>query len=299
MANVREPLFGLPLPKPFYHEDGLTLYRADCRDILPGLGDLSADAFITDPPYEEEAHTKQRRIYQPQAGRADPSQKVQYQPVGFEAMDEPLRNFLVHETIRIGTGWAIVFCQAEAVKVYRDLYGPHYRRPMIWVKPEGQPQLTGDRPGMGVERMIAAWSGDPEEAGWQDIIASWLSTGRSSWNGGGKLGVFTYNKAAPRNKKNFHPTQKPETLMRDLVRLFTNPGDLVIDPFSGGGTTLKVCRDMGRRCIAIEKDTHNKGFCEYTVERLRSQPLNLHQFEAPAGRQQAFALAIGPEEEES
>lgn len=51
-----------------------------------------------------------------------------------------------------------------------------------------------------------------------------------------------------------HPTQKPEWLFRRLVELSSRAGDLVVDPFAGTGTTAKVCKDLGRRCVAVEKD---------------------------------------------
>jgi DNA modification methylase len=49
-----------------------------------------------------------------------------------------------------------------------------------------------------------------------------------------------------------HPTQKPEAVIRPLVMYSSNPGDLVLDPFCGAGTTPKVAKDAGRRWLGIE-----------------------------------------------
>lgn len=49
-----------------------------------------------------------------------------------------------------------------------------------------------------------------------------------------------------------YPTQKPEALLRRWIEASTDPGDLVIDPYMGSGTTLKVARDLGRRAIGID-----------------------------------------------
>jgi DNA modification methylase len=49
-----------------------------------------------------------------------------------------------------------------------------------------------------------------------------------------------------------HPTQKPLDLMRLIVSISTDEGDLVLDPFAGSGTTLVACRELNRRCIGIE-----------------------------------------------
>lgn len=51
-----------------------------------------------------------------------------------------------------------------------------------------------------------------------------------------------------------HPTQKPESLMRYLVRTYTNPGDVVLDPCCGSGTTCVAAKQEGRHYIGIEKE---------------------------------------------
>ncbi|MDP8238705.1 MAG: site-specific DNA-methyltransferase [Candidatus Hatepunaea meridiana] len=49
-----------------------------------------------------------------------------------------------------------------------------------------------------------------------------------------------------------HPTQKPEALIQRVVLASSNKGDLVLDPFAGSGTTLRVCQQLDRNCIGIE-----------------------------------------------
>jgi len=54
-----------------------------------------------------------------------------------------------------------------------------------------------------------------------------------------------------------HPTQKPEKLIREyLIKLITPPGEIVLDPFGGSGTTAVACRDMGVNCICIDRDKY-------------------------------------------
>lgn len=55
-------------------------------------------------------------------------------------------------------------------------------------------------------------------------------------------------------EKTAHPCQFPEELVRRCVLATTNPGDLVVDPFGGSGTVGKVCADLGRRALLIERD---------------------------------------------
>jgi site-specific DNA-methyltransferase (adenine-specific) len=63
----------------------------------------------------------------------------------------------------------------------------------------------------------------------------------------------------------FHPTQKPLSAMRPLIRAFSQPGGLVLDPFAGSGTTLVAAAQLGRRAIGIELDPAH---CETARSRL-------------------------------
>ena len=56
----------------------------------------------------------------------------------------------------------------------------------------------------------------------------------------------------PCQEPTFHPARFPLQLARDHILSRTNPGDLVIDPMAGSGTTLRAAADLGRRAIRIE-----------------------------------------------
>jgi site-specific DNA-methyltransferase (adenine-specific) len=53
--------------------------------------------------------------------------------------------------------------------------------------------------------------------------------------------------------KNIHPTEKPVALIEELIKVSTNPGDMIVDPFSGSGSTTLAAQRTGRNCIGIEK----------------------------------------------
>ena len=76
--------------------------------------------------------------------------------------------------------------------------------------------------------------------------------------------VFDY---APQDKSRFHPTQKPLKLIEKQLSLYSNEGDLILDCFSGSGTTAVACHNLNRNFICIEKD-----YTYYTksVERLEN-----------------------------
>jgi len=69
-----------------------------------------------------------------------------------------------------------------------------------------------------------------------------------------------------------HPTQKPEELLRKLVLSSSSRGDLVIDPFSGSGTTLVVCEQLGRRWMGCDLDERYNQCAMDRIDRARTQP---------------------------
>jgi DNA modification methylase len=70
-----------------------------------------------------------------------------------------------------------------------------------------------------------------------------------------------------------HPFENPSSLIERLVRIYRNPGDVVLDPFNGSGTTGEACIRLGRNYVGIEKESK---YCELTRERwamLERQPI--------------------------
>lgn len=249
----------MSLPKPYYEDEAVTIYHGDCRAIMAELPPV--DHILTDPPFEAEAHTKQRR----NLGRKDFNGRrdIQNGALGFGAITEEVRLESAALMAKVAKGWALVFCQAEAVAAWRQVLedgGAKWRRAMVWVKPDGMPQFTGDRPGMGYESIAAAWCGE----------------GASSWNGRGRHGVFMVNKhdagQGHGGGKNEHPTQKPIKLMTLLVDLFSQPEQTILDPFMGSGTTLRAAKDLGRKAIGIELE---EKYCEIAAKRMAQEVLGL------------------------
>lgn len=220
--------------------EDVTLILGDCRDVLSyfntTIGRVSA--ILTDPPFEKEAHTMGRRLNRG-ASRGGPSDIMSAEVLSFVAIDEEVRDFVSLWAAKNCDGWFLGFCQAEAVSIWRDALetaGAKYKRSMVWIKPDGMPQYNGQMPGMGYESMALAWCG----------------AGHSRWNGGGRHGVFTHCKNS--GGKHEHETQKPLPLMKELVLLFTNFGDLILDPFCGSASTGLAALALGRRFIGIERE---------------------------------------------
>ena len=234
-----------------------TLYCGSCEDVLPTLQPV--DCVITDPPYESDAHTLQRRVLRETIGKN--KRLVSSEPLPFTSIDAELRTSVSQHIGLLSRGWVLVFCQVEGVLPWKDALeaaGAKYKRTMVWVKPDAMPQFSGDRPGIGYE----------------SIVAAWCASGRSKWNGGGRTGVFTFNKNDGKGKAP-HPTTKPRPLMSELVRLFSNEGDTILDPFMGSGTTGVAAVGLERKFIGIELDPT---YFDIACQRLEDASRNLSLF---------------------
>jgi site-specific DNA-methyltransferase (adenine-specific) len=89
------------------------------------------------------------------------------------------------------------------------------------------------------------------------------------WNGGNTTSnVVSIGKIIPQATD--HPTPKPLAYMAFFIRLHTNNGDVVFDPFMGSGTTLRASKDLGRKAIGIEIE---EKYCEIAAKRLRQEVL--------------------------
>lgn len=71
---------------------------------------------------------------------------------------------------------------------------------------------------------------------------------------------------------NDHPAPMPETLARDVVATWSSPGDVVLDPFSGSGTTAKAAKELGRRFLGLEI---NPEYCAIAERRIAQETLQL------------------------
>lgn len=214
------------------HFGAATLYLGDALEIMPSLGEVCH--IIGDPAYEAIMHAAKSSG---RALRTDGGPELH--PLNFKSIDE-IREPFVAIAATMCAGWFIMFCTPEGVARWADAINPspmRYKRACVWVKPDAAPQMNGQGPAAGAENFVAAWAGK----------------GFSRWNAGGKRGVYTHLTNNP-ERTGLHPTEKPRRLMAEIVADFTNPGDTILDPFMGSGTTGVAAVMLGRTFIGIEQD---------------------------------------------
>jgi site-specific DNA-methyltransferase (adenine-specific) len=231
--------------KPYYADEAVTLYHGDSREILPAFGAQTADCVITDPPYSDWTHENVRSNSDRAKGHGN---RVLSGSFGFDSItDEDVRTALVH-CGRVTRRWVISNLDYRHAFGYTEdpPDGLRLLRVGVWVKTNPMPQISGDRPAQG----------------WEAIAFMHRADVKPTWNGKGRASVWTHPTGMDRTG---HPTAKPLVMVADWVRLFTNPGDLILDPFAGSGTTLRAAKNEGRRAIGIEQD---EKWCELIAKRL-------------------------------
>lgn len=231
--------------KPYYEDDSVTLYHGDSREALEAMGNKSVASVITDPPYSDNTH----KMAKTNKGKGHGVKAVDFTSVTLEELEQAFV-----QMGRVSQRWVVANVDYKHA-FHFDWQPPRGLRMLrvgVWVKPNPMPQISGDRPGQG----------------WEAIAFMHRDDVKPTWNGGGRAGVWT---AAPAQNMG-HPTSKPLSMLRDWVRLFTNPGDTVLDPYAGSGTTLRAAADEGRKAIGYEIDER---YCEVAAKRLSQQAFDL------------------------
>ncbi len=128
---------------------------------------------------------------------------------------------------------------------------------IVWFKPNGAPNLSGRRLAASHETLIwASRDFNSKHCYNYELLKASTFDGDPIKKEGKQLRSVWWIPTTPKREKTsgHHPTQKPEALIERIVLAFSNPGDLVFDPFMGSGTTGVVAMRSGRNFIGMEND---------------------------------------------
>lgn len=232
----------------------MTIYCGDCLEVMPEIG--AVDHVISDPPFTQRTSENMR-------SRKDPSDGGAYigdsgrRRIDFDGVDG-LEVEIASQSLQMARRWVVLFCALEQIGRYETAAGDRWIRGTVWHRTNSAPQFTGDRPGQSCEG-----------------VAIMHRKGRKQWNRGGTSLFYegpTVNAVSDKDRGTAHPTVKPSWLMSAIVSDFTDPGDLILDPFGGSGTTAVAAKRLGRRCILIERE---EKYCEVAAKRLQQGALGL------------------------
>ena len=197
----------------YYDEDGITIYNADCLDILLRLGTKRIDLILTDPPYgigetNEKNATRRKLANTTNFGHYDwDKNKVD----------------------------AICFTEMIRISLNQIIFGGNYyteylKNTSCWI----------------------VWDKDNGNNDFADCELAWTSFDtavrkfRWKWNG------MLQERMGKDKEIRTHPTQKPLALMEWCLKNYSKETDIILDPYMGSGTTLKAAKALGRKAIGIE-----------------------------------------------
>ena len=254
--------------KPYY-EDGLaTLYLGDAREVCADFGTASIDMIWTDPPYGHNnnngdlAHRWEAALGIGEAGPARPIAND-----GAEASD--LARWLFAESRRLLKPGGCCCCCGGGGS------DPQFARWSLWMDESlgFKHAVVWDKGGLGM-----GWH---YRRNYEFVLVGEKPGAACRWFGGlDTPNVVRISGIKP--KATDHPTPKPEALVAWFLRLHSQPGDLVFDPFAGGGTTLVTAKRMGRRTIGVEIDER---WAEMAATRLSQASLFEPRERAPEPKQ--------------
>lgn len=209
------------------------IINADCLDILKQLPDKSIDLILTDPPYSIGVGKKTCKYDGKKHGNAKAARK-EYQEKDWD--DQIPSEEIFKEMFRVSKN-QIIFGGNYFVEYLTN--SPCW---IVWDK------LTGKNDFADCE---LAWTS----------FKSAVRKYEFRWSG-----MLQQNMA--NKEERIHPTQKPSDLLAQIIRDYSKPGDLIMDPFSGSGSTAVAAYRMNRRYTCVEKD---KEYYESSVIRLKNE----------------------------
>ena len=230
------------------------IIQGDSIEVLREIPDKSVDMIFADPPYNLQLEGE---LWRPNQTKVDAVDDEWDKFASFDEYDNFSKQWL-QECWRIlkddGTIWVIgsyhnIF---RLGKIIQDI-GFWILNDVIWIKTNPMPNFKGTRFNNAHETLI--WASKNKDSKYTFHYKSMRAFNddlqlRSDWyipicNGAERIKI---------NGEKAHPTQKPEALLYRIIVSTSNPGDIILDPFFGSGTTGAISKKLGRKYIGIEKE---------------------------------------------
>jgi site-specific DNA-methyltransferase (adenine-specific) len=232
----KHPVDGL-VRLPFYSDEDITIINDDCLNVIDSLP--PADLVLTDPPY---------KLSQKYGSSIDP------------------------DNLRAVSSLLLVLPKAERIlKDGKFLVSFYDNRILSFLfEAARNTKLTYQKS----IYLYRRWGNAHKWGGWMqttDPICFFrkYSEQNFEWNGG-DVKHDCYIKDKPEPVETGHPAQKPLEILIDIINWTTKPGDLIIDPYMGSGTTLIAAKLCGRKAVGIEQ---SRDYCNMAKDRILNTDL--------------------------
>lgn len=253
-----------------------SIHVGDCVKIMNGLPAGSIDCIFADPPYNLQLGGD---LHRPNNSRVDGVDNDWDKFESLKTYDEFTRDWLsaARQTLKPdGTIWVIgsyhnIFRMGA---ILQDL-GYWILNDIIWRKSNPMPNFRGRRFTNAHETMI--WAARDQDSKYYFNYEGMKTLNedlqmRSDWY----LPLCTgQERLKDDDGKKAHPTQKPESLLHRVLMSSTKPGDVVLDPFFGTGTTGAVAKKLGRHYIGIEREKEYAAHARARIKAIKAVDADL------------------------
>lgn len=216
----------------------VVLIQGDALKVLPSLPELSVDLVVSDPPYN---------VLGDVDGVSEKAKKWDYFPT-LEAYERFSVDWLnkVYRVMKPGASCFVFWSERHLFlfdKILRQTPFKLYKI-VIWHYPNILKGFSNTRWHNTFDFIFHLVKGESPRTFNAKFVDS---ENKDVW-------IFPKPQHNFNKDKMFHPTQKPLELIKRIVKMFSNPGDVVLDPFAGSGTTCLAAMELGRSSICIEID---------------------------------------------
>ncbi|MEK6222389.1 MAG: DNA methyltransferase [Chloroflexota bacterium] len=256
----------------------------DCIEELNKLPENSVDMVFADPPYNLQL---QKELWRPDQSKVDPVDNAWDQFEDYATYDAFTSAWLTacKRVLKpTGTLWVIgTYHNIHRVGTTMQNLGFWTLNSVVWVKVNPMPNFRGVRFTNAHETLLWVQKNRGEKHTFNHHTMKGLNGDkqmRSDW-------LLPICKGAERIKvagETAHPTQKPEALLYRVISASTNPGDVVLDPFFGTGTTGAVAKKLHRRWIGIEQEESYIKIAQARIQAIQVNGFDVETFNTPDPR---------------
>ncbi|MBR1380387.1 MAG: site-specific DNA-methyltransferase [Alphaproteobacteria bacterium] len=265
----------------------------DCIETMRQMPDASVDAVFADSPYNLQLGAK--TLYRPEDQTAARAVRDQWDAFASVSEYDDFTRQWMSECKRVlkpdGAMWVIgTYHNIFRVGAILQDLGFWILNDIVWVKTNPMPNFRGTRFTNAHETLIWATPRKTGKYTFNYETMKKLNGGkqmRSDWGINICLGE---ERVKGDDGKSLHNTQKPLDLLRRVILASTKPGDIILDPFVGSGTTAAAARELGRQFIGIDRDETYVSAARNRVESVT--PIDLTNIEITKPKRDEVRVAF-------
>ncbi|WP_252249197.1 site-specific DNA-methyltransferase [Clostridium sp. VAP23] len=223
-------------------DNNMILIKGNCVETMNNLKDNSVDLIVTDPPYNL-GNFMRNRATNLKKMRNNFFGDAGWDDLEFEDWIEHMDSFFEQSQRILKKGGSIIMfmslIKVETIIKLAEKNKFYYKTTGVWHKTNPMPRNMN----LHFINSVEGWI----------YFTNITKTGTFN-NNGTAIHDYIESSVTPKSEKIYggHPTQKPEKVIQHFVELLSNPGEVVMDPFMGSGTTGVVAKKLGRDFIGIE-----------------------------------------------